>query len=60
MSRLPSALGRRTDSALHPIRAGERRLADAQHGATLVMLGVTGLLIVAMALAALISIGRLL
>lgn len=59
MSRLPSALGRRADST-HPIHAGDRRLADAQHGATLVMLGVTGLLIAAMALAALISIGRLL
>lgn len=60
MSRLPSALGRRPDTALHPIHASERRLAAARHAAALVMLGMSGLLVAAMALAALISIGRLL
>lgn len=31
MSRLPSALGRRADIALHPIHAGARRRQAQQH-----------------------------
>lgn len=60
MTRLLSAPPRRPDTALHPIHACERRLAAARHAAALVMLGMSGLLVAAMALAAAFSIGGLL